>query len=294
MLIWISVLPLTLHAEHVFEFGLRAGMAGWNSQPVYLNKRVGLHAGGQFYYTYYSPYVIGFRTGVTLDRHQMAFVRTDYTDTYSTIDVENQQMVIDYRISQLTERYTGYSVGVPLQLAFSRNRFTFLAGPKVVCPFHNKWYQTAQNAELSVYYPAYDNRVYESVPLAASRDFTQTKQHSHNKPVLQWWVALELNYAIPVNTWSRNHRSYMMVGLYFDYCFSKSTPTPSEAESLLMLTDTRDGFPLQRIMTFAHEANRQGRQLVPDYTPYDLGIKISYAISPYNPHRASGKHCNCL
>ena len=66
------------------------------------------------------------------------------------------------------------------------------------------------------------------------------------------------------------------------------------AESLIMLTDTRDGFPLQRVLTPVLEANRQGRKLVTDCSLFDVGIKISYAISPYDAHEKAKKSCNCL
>ena len=61
-----------------------------------------------------------------------------------------------------------------------------------------------------------------------------------------------------------------------------------------MLTDTRDGFPLQRILTPVIEANRQGSKLVTNVGMYDLGIKISYAISPYDPLKAAKRTCHCL
>jgi hypothetical protein len=85
-----------------------------------------------------------------------------------------------------------------------------------------------------------------------------------------------------------------MVGAYFDYCFSLLSPAASTAESLLMLSDTRDGFPLQRVLTPVIEANRQGKKLVNGCRMFDVGIKISYAISPYDAHEKAKKSCNCL
>ena len=60
-----------------------------------------------------------------------------------------------------------------------------------------------------------------------------------------------------------------------------------------MLTDTRDGFPLQRMLTPVMNGTRQGRELVSDCTLFDVGIKISYAISPYDAHRKTNS-CHCL
>ena len=239
-------LPISAYAEHVFEAGLHGGAAGWNAQTNYVSPRAGFHGGAQIYYTYFSPRIIGFRTGATFDFHQPGFGKLNYEDFYSTIDVEGQQMDIEYSIGRLNEKQAISSVGIPIQLAFSKKRFTFFAGAKAVFPLANKWGQTVENAALSVYYPDYDNRIYDSYPLAASRDFKQSNTGKLELPKVQWWLSLELSYAIPLNTWATNYRSYIMVGAYFDYCFSKLTPATSETESLIMLTDTRDGFPLQR------------------------------------------------
>lgn len=287
-------IPLLLHAEHVFEFGLHGGLTGLDAQTVYVNSRVGWNGGGQIYYTYFSPRIIGLRTGLNIDGHQAGIGKNDYEDTYSTIDVDNQQMDIAYRIGKLSERYTTWSLSVPLQLAFSRNRFSLFAGAKAEFPLYGSWKQSAEKAVLSVYYPTYDNRVEESYPLAASRDFEMQNSGRWTPQKVRWWLALDFSYAFPLNTWARNYKSYLIVGAYFDYCFTRFTPTTSNRESLIMLTDTRDGFPLQRILTPAMEANRQERKLVKDFTPFDVGIKISYAISPYDPHSQAHRGCHCL
>ena len=271
----VLFLPFMVHAEHLFEMGVHGGIAGLSSQPIYVDKRVGFNGGAQLYYNYLSPYVVGFRTGITLDIHNAGFGKTNYEDHYSTIDVENEQMDIDYTIGHLSERYTTWSVGVPLQLALSKKNILFLAGVKAVFPLSTTWKQKVENAALSVYFPAYNNRVEESYPLAASRDFAMFNNGKITLPKVQWWLAMELSYVLPLHTWSRNSHSYII-------------------ESLIMLTDTRDGFPLQRILTPIMEANRKGRKLVTDGSLFDVGIKISYAISPYNPHRRSSHSCNCL
>lgn len=282
------------YAEHLFEMGVHGGIADLSSQPVYIHSQVGFNGGAQLYYNYLSPYVMGLRTGLTLDGHNAGLGMKNYEDHYSTIDVENQRMDIDYTIGNLGERYTMWSVGIPLQLALSKKNILFLIGTKVVFPIANSWKQSVENAALSVYYPTYDNRVYESFPLAASRNFAMSQDGRLALPKVQWWLATELSYILPVNTWARNYRSYIVVGAYFDYCFTKYTPVRSDAMSMIMLTDTRDGFPLQRVLTPVMEANRQGRKLVRDAAFFDVGVKISYAISPYNPARRQSYSCRCL
>ena len=285
---------LGLRAQSTFELGLHGGVAGWNSRHTYISMQPGANVGLHAAYGYYSQHVIGFRIGVTADMNRAGWSKTDYTDTYTTIDVESQTMQIDYTIGSLHEMYTTWSVGIPVQIALKWKNVGFYLGPKVVFPISCSWTEKAQNASLSVYYPDYNNRVYDSYPLAASQDFAMTNEGKLQLPKIQWWLATELNYTIPLNSWARNYRSYLIVGVYFDYCLTKYKPSQSYTESLIMLTDTRDGFPLQRILTPIIEANRQGRKLVTDGSLFDVGIKISYAISPYNPHRRSSHSCNCL
>ena len=291
----LLLLPVWLHAEHVFEMGLHGGVAGWNGKTEYVDRRVGAQGGAHVYYDYFSSHVIGFRLGVTIDMHNASFGKTNYEDAYSTIDVENEQMDVIYSINDLNERYTTYSVGIPLQIALTAKGFHFLAGAKAVFPLANSWKQSVRHAALAVYYPDYDNIVEESFPLAASRDFEMTQTGRLTLPTVQWWAAIEAGYAIPINNWATSYRSYIMVGAYFDYCFSKHKAAQSEAESLIMLSDTRDGFPLQRLLTPVMEANRQGRKLVREATLFDVGIKISYAISPYDrASRRRAYRCQCL
>lgn len=296
MLSIVLILPLLAHAEHLFEMGVHGGVTAWSSQPVYVQSQMGLNGGAHLYYNYLSPYVIGFRIGLSCDYHQAGFRKINYEDHYSTIDVENQQMEVDYLIGNLSERYTTWSIGVPVQLAFSaKNVLLFLAGIKAAFPLTNSWKQSAENAALSVFYPAYGNRVYEAYPLAASRNFAMYNEGRLALPKVLWWATAELSYKIPINKNSRTHNSYIVVGVYGDYCLSKFTPARSDAVSMIMLTDTRDGFPLQRILMPVMEANRQGQKLVSQMALFDVGIKISYAISPYDASsQPKTTSCRCL
>jgi len=292
LMIGLLMMPLLVHAEHLFEAGVRGGLSGYRAHCEYVAPVVNLHAGAQWSYSYHSPYVIGCRVGVTIDLHKAGFGKTDYTDSYQTTDVENQTMQVDYTIGRLRETYTTWSVGVPVQLALSWNGLSAYVGPKVVFPLACRWTEKAENAALSVYYPDYDNRVYESFPLAASRAFSETQSGTRKLPLVQWWLSAEICYDIAVYT-GRRYRSYLSVGVYADYAFSQETDERSNQPSLLMLSDTRDGFPLHRIMTTVVTADRQGQQLVTYRNPFDVGVKLAYRFAPYNPLHRNRKACRC-
>lgn len=284
---------LVAQAEHLFEAGIRAGMAHYDAQCHYVAPIPNWHVGGQLSYAYHSDYMVGFRVSATLDRCQAGFSQIDYMDTYSVIDVENAPMQVDYSIGRLHEKYTAWSVGVPIQLAISQKNFAFYIGPKFVFPFYGRWMEIAENAALSVYYPLQDNRVYNSFPLAASPFFQEYQEEAVRfLPKVQYAFAAELCYDIPVYT-GRRSKSYLSVGVYFDYSFSAIQDEPSDRISLLMLSDTRDGFPLYRILTPVVRAQRRGKRLVAERKPFDVGIKVSYRIAPYKPHQEVYKTCHC-
>ncbi|MBQ3998272.1 MAG: outer membrane beta-barrel protein [Paludibacteraceae bacterium] len=294
LLIGILMIAVCAQAQHTFELGLHGGLAGYNSQHNYVSMQPGANVGFHAAYGYYSQHVIGFRIGVTADMHRAGWSKTDYTDTYTTIDVENETMQIDYTIGSLREMYTTWSVGIPAQIALKWKNVGFYLGPKVVFPLSCSWTEKAQNASLSVYYPDYDNRVYESYPLAASRSFAMDNNGKSSLPKMQWWLAGEISYDIPFRTYSKT-KSGLTVGIYADYCLSRTNNTSTDLQpSLIMLTDTRDGFPLSRILSPVLSSQRQGQPLVSRYNLFDVGIKLSYTISPYNPRAARRNYpCRC-
>ena len=289
LLLWM---PLMAHAEHLFEAGLRAGMADYRAQCTYVSPVPSLHAGVQLSYSYHSSRVVGMRAGATIDRHQAGFGKNGYTDTYKTIEIENEPIQIDYTIGRLREMYTTWSIGIPLQLALTGKQVAFYIGPKVVFPLQCTWTENADNAALSVYFPKQDNRVYESFPLAASRSFKEVRNGTHNVQKIQWWLAAELCYDIPVYT-AQHSKSYLSVGIYADFSLSRETDPVADRSSLMMLSDTRDGFPLHRELTSVVTALRQEERLVSSRNLFDVGLKLSYRIAPYNPLKKNAKECKC-
>lgn len=293
VVILFLLLPWAAKAEHLFEAGVRAGLAGFDTRCEYVEPFAQMHAGLVLSYAYHSPYILGLRCALNFDRHQAGFTKAGYNDTYTVIDVENDPMQVDYSIGLLNERYTTYSVGIPLQLALSYKGLNLYIGPKLVLPISCSWTETAENCELSVYYALQDNRVYDSYPLAASRSFREGQNGTRNLPKTRFFLATEVCYDILLSS-GRFRKSYLSVGFYADYSLSRMEGDPSERISLLMLSDTREGFPLHRILTPVVAANRQGKRLVNSLQPFALGLKISYRFG-YTPQRtASPRTCRCL
>ena len=224
--------------------------------------------------------------------HRAGWSKTNYEDSYTTIDVEDQTMQVDYTIGLLRETYTTWSVSIPVQLALRWKQVTVYLGPKAVFPLAANRQQDAMNAALSVYYPDYDNRVYESYPLAASRSFEMHNSGKKSHPIVQAWLSAEVSYSIPFNVFGRTFPG-LSIGIYADYCVMRNTNSNTLQPSLIQLTDTRDGLPLSRILSPIEQSSRQGKKLLSTYTPFDVGLKISYYISSEPAHPRPNKSCHC-
>lgn len=284
------MMAVCTQAQHTFEIGLHGGLAGYDSQHTYISMQSGANVGLHAAYGYYSQYIIGFRIGVTTDMHRAGWGKKGYTDSYTTTDLDNETMQIDYTIGSLREMHTTWSVGIPVQIALKWKSVGIYLGPKVTFPLSCSWQEKAQNATLSVCYPDYNNRIYESYPLAASRSFAMENNGRSSLPQIQYWLATELSYDIPVRT--HKTKSGLSVGIYADYCLSRTDNTTANLQpSLVMLTDMRNGLPLSRILSPVLSAQRQGHTLVSRYNLFDVGVKISYILSPPSPRHKSPCRC---
>ena len=289
----LSILPVFASAQHIFEAGIHGGLSGYSGKHNYVQSMPSANIGIVAAYAYHSQRVVGVRLGVEVNMHRAGYSKTDYEDTYTTIDSESQRMQVDYKIGALKEMYNTWSIALPLQMAFSFPHDIHLyIGPKVVFPLGGTWTEKARNAELSVYYPDYDNRVYESFPLAASRSFGESNSGKISKSKPQVWLTAELCYDWRV---SESHKGigYVSFGIYADYSLMSESITAGDAVSLIMLSDTREGFPLRRILSPVLTSNRQGKALVSKRAMFDVGIKITYRFASVDPLGIKSRSCNC-
>lgn len=283
-----------LTARSYLDVSARIGLAGLTYDCDYGSTTPGYHAAFDIGYLYKSPYWIAFRLGATVEAASSAYYKKDYTDQYSTIDVENELMQVQYTIGTLRERHRSYAVSIPLQIGFHIDKFTFLVGPRMTFPLAATWKQTASDAALAVYYPKYNNLVEESYPLAASRAFEMENNGDLTLPKWQCSLAGELTYDFLITSQYGKTESYISVGVYFDAGLTSAPTYPNQDQyGVLRLTDTRDGFPLKRIMTPALEAWREQHPLVAKFGCFDVGFKVAYRLTSAPRQRRTKHGCNC-
>lgn len=284
----------TLHARHFLEVGARVGLSGLTYQTDYGSTMPGYHAAIDVGYLYKSPYWIAFRLGASIEAGSSSYRKSDYEDSYSVTDVENEEMTIQYNIGVLRERHYSYSASFPVQIGFHIQRFTFLVGPRITLPLSGSYKQTASDAALAVYYPKYDNLVEESYPLAASRSFEMENKGDLRLPTWQCALTGELTYDFLISSQYGKSESFISVGVYFDAGLTSAPTYPdSDRNGILRVSDTRDGFPLSRIMTPVLEAWREEKPLVAKFGNFDVGFKVAYHLTsaPRQKRRVHG--CNC-
>ncbi|MBR6508391.1 MAG: hypothetical protein IKT19_02580 [Paludibacteraceae bacterium] len=291
MLLFVLV---PVQARHFLEVGARVGLAGLTYDTDYGTTMPGYHAAVDVGYLYKSPYWVAFRLGATIEAASSSYRKSDYKDSYSVTDVENEVMTIQYNIGVLRERHYSYTASFPIQIGFHIQRFTFLVGPRISLPLSGSYKQTATDASLAVYYPKYKNLVEESLPLAASRSFEMENKGDLTFPKWQCSLAGELTYDFLISSQYGKSESFISVGIYFDAGLTSAPSYPNnEQYGILRLTDTRDGFPLSRIMTPVLQAWREEKPLVAKFGSFDVGFKIAYRLTsaPRQKRRVHG--CNC-
>lgn len=296
-LVVIVVMLLALvptYARHFLEVGARVGLAGLTYQTDYGSTVPGYHAALDIGYLYKSPYWIAFRVGATIETASSSYRKAHYEDAYTVTDVENETMTVQYNIGVLRERHYAYTASFPIQLGFHIQRFTFLVGPRITLPLSASYKQTASDAALSVYYPKYNNLVEESYPMAASRSFEMEAKGDLKLPTYQWSLAGELTYDFLISSQYGKSESFISVGVYFDAGLT-SAPTYANNEQygILRLTDTRDGFPLTRLMTPVLQAWREEQPLVAKFGSFDVGFKVAYHLTSAPRQKRTTHGCNC-
>lgn len=283
-----------LHARSYLELGARVGLAGLTYDSDYGGTSPGYNAALDLGYLYKSPYWIAFRVGASIEAASSSYRKTDYEDQYTTTDVEDQTMQVRYTIGTLRERHSHYTASFPIQVGFHIDKFTFLVGPRFTLPFGGTWKQTASDAALAVYYPSYNNLVEDSYPLAASPSFEMEQSGKLVLPDWQCSLSGELTYDFLISSRYGKTESFVSVGVYFDAGLMTAPTYPdNDRWGILHLTDTRDGFPLSRIMTPVLQAWREEHPLVAKFRTFDVGFKVAYRLTSAPRQRQTHHGCNC-
>lgn len=292
--ILLCIPAMMLQARSYLDLSARVGLSGLTYKTDYGNTIPGYHAAIDVGYLYKSPYWIAFRVGASIEAASSSYRKAGYEDSYSVTDVENEIMDVRYNIGVLRERHYSYSASFPVQLGFHIQHFTFLIGPRFSLPFKGSYKQTASNAALAVYYPKYDNLVEESFPLAASRNFEMENKGDLPLPKWQCSLAGELTYDFLIASQYGKTESFISVGVYFDAGLTSAPTYPdADRQGILYLTDTRDGFPLSRIMTPVLQAWREETPLVAKFGNFAVGFKVAYRLTSAPRQKRTVHGCNC-
>lgn len=113
-------------------------------------------------------------------------------------------------------------------------------------------------------------------------------------PKWQCALAAEVTYDILLTSQYGKAEAYLSVGLYCDVCLTTAPTYPdNDRWGILHLTDTRDGFPLSRIMLPVLQAWREDAPLVAKLRPFDVGIKVAIHLTAAPRQKRLHPACNC-
>ena len=261
----------TPSARHVV-IGTRIGTAGLTYQSDFGTFSPHIHTGLEMSYALLWRGV-GIRLGCDFAYAASNYVSTNYTDNYSTIDVERDAMDVYYTIGQLAERHNQWYLGIPLQLTLDFKHVTLNIGPKAVIALSTTYRQTLHQADLRCYYPLYDVEIDNALALATGTNTMTTAGKLVSFPYAWIAIAVDGTYNIKLKNGNK-----IGIGLYADIAVNNYKLLKTSNLSLLSISDTKSGVPVDRLTESALYSNHAATQtqVVRKFGYFDTGFKLVY------------------
>lgn len=252
--------------------GARIGTAGLTYQSDFGTFRPDIHTGLEMSYALLWRGV-GIRLGLDITYAASDYVSTNYTDTYSTIDVERDAMDVYYTIGQLHERHNQWYLGIPLQLTLDFKHVTLNIGPKAIIALSTTYRQTLQQADLRCYYPLYDVEIDNALALATGSNTMTSTGKLISFPYA--WIAITVDGTY---NFKLKNGDKIGLGLYADVAVNNYKLLKTSNLSLLSISDTKFSIPVERLTESALYSNHAATQsqVVRKFGYFDTGFKLVY------------------
>lgn len=219
---------------------------------------------------------IGVKAGLNIAYTKNAFAADDFSDAYRVTGAQNMLLNVYYTIGSLHETHAQLMLEVPLQVALRFEPFTVHAGAKFQFPVLNKFVQTLENSDLKCAFPTYGVVVDQSTCLRTGIDGVYETVGSYAAwPKFGVALAVDGMYNVQLKS---GHK--FSVGVYADYTLTPFKVPQGDNLSLLSITDTHLGIPVERVVVPLMEANHSQThsQVVPRCGYFDVGVKIAYVF----------------
>ena len=138
----------------------------------------------------------------------------------------------------------------------------------------------AYNADLWCTYPYYESTVDEALALRAGlRGLQQTSSRENMLPVLWYAISLETGYDVYQHVARLRTSSWgLRVSVYADVAINEYEVAKTSNLSVLTLTDTRDGIPVERVLESVLRSNKGYSPLVQSYRYWACGVKLTFLL----------------
>lgn len=278
LLLFLSVVS---EAEvHQLGIGLRGGVSALQYKAQAGGALPNLQTGLDIDYTFMSDFYVGMRVGVNMDYATSVFQARPYADQYSCVDVEQDDMDVSYTMGRLWEKHRQVYASLPVQLALAYEGWWMFAGPKFMFPLYMHRTTRAYNADLWCTYPYYESTVDEALALRAGlRGLQQTSSRENMLPVLWYALSLETGYDVYQHVARMRTSSWgLRVSVYADVAINEYQIVKTSNLSVLTLTDTRDGIPVERVLESVLRSNKGYSPLVQSYRYWACGVKLTFLL----------------
>ncbi|HHT60918.1 MAG: hypothetical protein QM280_02700 [Bacteroidota bacterium] len=261
---------------HYFQISAHGGLSGLTYQSDFGKMNPKANGALGIAYMFYIHGIAGLKLGANVAYSGSQFKAINYHDKYRVVDVEEDKMDVYYTADEITERHHQLLLEIPFQLALRFDPITIDLGPKFSIPLLKKYREQLYGVDLCAYYPAYDVEVDKALALAAGKYLKSGIDGTIDKfPAL--WISLSTNVAYTIPLKSGNE---LGVGVYADYALKGYLSQRTRNLSLVTITDTHDGIPVERLVESVLRANHalSGKQVVPKYSYFCTGLKLTYNI----------------
>lgn len=284
-------LSLVASARSMFDIAARGGVSGLIYTSDYGQMVPRENIGIDLCYNYISVYHVGLRAGIGFDYSESMFRARDFSDSYTAVDVERDVMKVDYTMGSWQETHKQVYASALVQFAMDFYGWRLFVGPRLMIPVSMQYSESAQRADIHVSYPRYSSVVDNEIMNTGIKDQPLQSGKMSNKPAVWGLAAIETGYAIPI---AKNQTLY--VGAYANIAMNSSRTTSGYNISALQLSDTKDGLPLERLLSQATEANHHsdGRPVITEMRYWDAGVKLAWQIYWGNKRKHYNRKCNCL
>lgn len=265
--------------ENRFGLGLRGGVNTLLYRAQTGGSMPREHIGLDLEYAFLSDAYVGFRLGLAADYSASQFRAVPYADQYRCIDVENDEMDVAYTMSRLTEDHLQLYASLPVQLAFAYEQWTLFVGPKFMLPLYMHRQTRAYNVDLQCTYPIYESTVDDALALRAGVvSLHQSASRETLHPRL--WYALSIETGWDIYRATRRRTPFgVTLSLFADIGLNAYDVPKTANLSLITLTDTRDGIPVNRVMESVLRTNQGSAALVWQYRYFTCGIKATVFLT---------------